>query len=213
MGSFFTPFLASLFPAGGSSGVSSHRPSTPPRQGWRELWVSGSRLCLRFPQQPGEKEVENKDDAPKTNPGQLTALHSWAWGKYSPDDQEILRNGTAVAQRPEPGPRDCSRALGHQPAFCNTDLISAEFVPVLPMGQIPNPGGVQVSTGSITAWCSPSLGQGSAQTQTSRGAVGALLKGTTTSHPNKAMGPISVPFKHDRLFHSPLMAPCPPKPG
>lgn len=53
------------------------------------------------------------------------------------------------------------------------------------MGQIPNPGGVQVSTNSITAWCSPSLGQGSAQTQTSHGAVGALPKGTTTSHPNK----------------------------
>lgn len=53
------------------------------------------------------------------------------------------------------------------------------------MGQIPNPGGVQVSTSSITAWCSPSLGQGSAQTQTSHGAVGALPKGTAASHPNK----------------------------
>lgn len=43
-----------------------------------------------------------------------------------------------------------------------------------------------MSTSSITAWCSPSLGQGSAQTQTSHGAVGALPKGTTTSHPNKS---------------------------
>lgn len=60
------------------------------------LRVSGSRLCLRLPQQPGEKEVENKDDAPKK---QLMALHSWAWGTYPPDVRGILRNGTTVTKR------------------------------------------------------------------------------------------------------------------